>query len=201
LTDASVTTPGTPEAKAETPFPPIDLPAFLHCCAGEWLSLRSRFNLGHESALSTGAEPSEAGPAADDDNSWHASERAELQVSLLAAGDEGHGGLAVEVKGQPGVQRSYFHADGSFGSEPDAGKGVSGKWSLGADGSLDLVITAGERQLKERIWFTKPNLRLRSTVEQLASGSPGRASFSSEIRRVPRPATPGPNGTPTAPKD
>ena len=196
-----MTNPGTSEAKAETPFPPTDLPAFLHCSAGDWLSLRSRFNLGHESALSTGAEPSEAGTAADDDNSWHASERAELQVSLLAAGDEGHGGLAVEVKGQPGVQRSYFHADGSFGSEPDAGKGVCGKWSLGPDGSLDLVITEGERERRERIWFTKPNLRLRSTVEQLAGGSPGRASFSSEIRRVPRPATPGPNGTPTAPKD
>jgi len=201
LTDASVTNPGTAEAKAEATFPPTDLPAFLHCCAGDWLSLRSRFNLGHESALSSGAEPSEADNPADDDNSWHASERAELQVTLLVAPGEGHGGLAVEVKGQPGVQRCYFHADGSFGSEPDAGKGVSGKWSLGADGSLDLVITAGERQLKERIWFTKPNLRLRSTVEQLASGSPGRASFSSEIRRVPRPATPGPNGTPTAPKD
>ena len=201
LTDASVTNPGTAEAKAEATFPPTDLPAFLHCCAGDWLSLRSRFNLGHESALSSGAEPSEADNPADDDNSWHASERAELQVTLLVAPGEGHGGLAVEVKGQPGVQRCYFHADGSFGSEPDADKGVSGKWSLGADGSLDLVITAGERQLKERIWFTKPNLRLRSTVEQLASGSPGRASFSSEIRRVPRPATPGPNGTPTAPKD
>jgi len=201
LTDASATTTGTPEDRAAAPFPPTDLAAFLRCCAGDWLSLRSRFNLGSEAAPATGAEPSEADTPADDDNSWHASERAELQVTLLVAPGEGHGGLAVEVKGQPGVQQSYFHADGSFGSEPDASKGVTGSWTLGPDGSLDLVVTAGERQLKERIWFTKPNLRLRSTVEQLAGGSPGRASFSSEIRRVHRPATPGPNGTPTAPKD
>jgi len=201
LTDASATTTGTPEDRAAAAFPPTDLAAFLRCCAGDWLSLRSRFNLGQESALSAGEEPSEAGHAADDDNSWHTSERGELQVTLLVAPGEGHGGLAVEVKGQPGLQQSYFHADGSFGSEPDASKGVTGSWTLGPDGSLDLVITAGERQLKERIWFTKPNLRLRSTVEQLASGDPGRASFSSEIRRVPRPAEPGPNGTPTAPKD
>ena len=194
MTDASETTTGTPGDRAAAAFPPTDLAAFLRCCAGDWLSLRSRFNLGSEATPSTGAEPSEAGHAAEDDNSWHASERGELQVTLLVAPGEGHGGLAVEVKGQPGLQQSYFHADGSFGSEPDAGKGVTGSWSLGPDGSLDLVITAGERQLKERIWFTKPNLRLRSTVEQLASGSPGRASFSSEIRRVPRPPAPEANG-------
>ena len=201
LTDASVTTTGAPENTAPATFPPTDIDAFLSCCAGDWLSLRSRFNLDPGAAASKGAEASEAAMESADDNSWHASERAELKVTLLVAPGEGHGGLAVEVKGQPGLQQSYFHADGSFGSEPDAGKGVTGSWSLGPDGSLDLVITAGERQLKERIWFTKPNLRLRSTVEQLASGSPGRASFSSEIRRVPRPAEPGPNGTPTAPKD
>ena len=154
MTDASETTTGTPEDRAAAAFPPTDLAAFLRCCAGDWLSLRSRFNLGSEAAPSTGAEPSEAGHAAEDDNSWHASERGELQVTLLVAPGEGHGGLAVEVKGQPGLQQSYFHADGSFGSEPDASKGVTGSWSLGPDGSLDLVITAGERQLKERIWFT-----------------------------------------------
>ena len=44
-------------------------------------------------------------------------------------------------------------------------------------------------ELRERIWFNKPNLRLRSTVEQRADGSLGRASFSSEIRRVSRPAS------------
>jgi hypothetical protein len=44
--------------------------------------------------------------------------------------------------------------------------------------------------VRERIWFTKPNLRLRSSVENHADGRPGRASFSSEIRRVSRPAAP-----------
>ena len=201
MSDANETTTGTPEDRAAATFPPTDLAAFLRCCAGDWLSLRSRFNLGSEAASVTGAEPSEAGHAAEDDNSWHASERAELRVTLLAATGDGHGGLALEVKGQAGIQQAHFHADGRFGSEPDAPGGVSGTWVLGPDGSLDLVIRQGERQLRERIWFTKPNLRLRSTVEQLASGDPGRASFSSEIRRVPRPAEPGPNGTPSAPKD
>ena len=190
LTDASVTTTGAPENTAPATFPPTDIDAFLSCCAGEWLSLRSRFNLDPGATASKGAEASEAAMETADDNSWHASERAELKVTRLAALGGGHGGLAMDVKDRAGIQRAYFHADGSFGSEPDAGQGETGTWTLGPDGCLDLVINQGERQLRERIWFTKPNLRLRSTVEQLASGSPGRASFSSEIRRVPRPAEP-----------
>ena len=134
-----------------------------------------------------------------DDNSWHPSERAELSVTLLAANGDGHGGLALAVKGQPGQQRAYFHADGSFGSEPEANQGVAGQWALGPDGSLDLLIEADGRRVKERIWFTKPNLRLRSTVEQLAGESPGRASFSSEIRRVPRPPTSSPTAAAPSP--
>ena len=199
LTDASATTTGAPEIAAPATFPPTDIDAFLSCCAGDWLSLRSRFNLGPGAAASKGAEASEAALESADDNSWHASERAELKVTRLAALGGGHGGLAMDVKDRAGSQRAYFHADGSFGSEPDAGQGETGRWTLGPDGCLDLVINQGERQLRERIWFTKPNLRLRSTVEQLASGSPGRASFSSEIRRVPRPAEPAAHGQGLAP--
>ena len=199
LTDASVTTTGAPENTAPATFPPTDIDAFLSCCAGEWLSLRSRFNLDPGTAASKGAEASEAAMESADDNSWHASERAELKVTRLAALGGGHGGLAMDVKDRAGIQRAYFHADGSFGSQPDAGQGETGTWTLGPDGCLDLVINQGERQLRERIWFTKPNLRLRSTVEQLASGSPGRASFSSEIRRVPRPAEPAARGQGLAP--
>ena len=65
------------------------------------------------------------------------------------------------------------------------------KEQLGPDGSLELVIAADGLEVRERIWFTKPNLRLRSTVENRAGGAPGRACFSSEIRRVSRPATTG----------
>ncbi len=205
LTDASVTTNGTPESAAAASFPPTDLGAFLQCCAGDWLSLRSRFNLGSEQDAvdpSTAMGVTDSGahgePLNDaDDNSWHASERAELSVTLLDASGDGHGGLALQVKGQTAVQQAYFHADGRFGSDLEPEAGITGTWTLWPDGSLDLVIDQGEKRLRERIWFTKPNLRLRSTVEQQAGGSPGRASFSSEIRRVPRPPAPAPSTQPT----
>jgi hypothetical protein len=41
--------------------------------------------------------------------------------------------------------------------------------------------------VSERIWFAKPNLRLRSSLAHRADGEPGLASFSTEIRRVSRP--------------
>lgn len=49
------------------------------------------------------------------------------------------------------------------------------------------MTQAAELERRERIWFTKPNLRLRSSVEHGAGGSAAQASFCSEIRRVSRP--------------
>ena len=50
---------------SDQPFPPADAAAFLGLCAGDWMSLRSSFE------LSSGG---------DDD--WHSSERGELVVGL-----------------------------------------------------------------------------------------------------------------------
>ena len=152
------------------PFPPATIEAFLRFCEGEWMSLRSRFLLGSEAEAGEGDE-------------WHSSERGELMVTYLEpeAGGE-PGGLSVGPKGEP-PRRLHFTADGGFRAGDQRGS-----WQLWPDGSLELTLTAGERELRERIWFNKPNLRLRSTIEQPTDGTPGRASFSSEIRRVSKPA-------------
>jgi hypothetical protein len=158
-----------------TAFPPATIDAFLRHCAGEWMSLRSQFTLG---AVSTGEDLD-----AEDSDVWHSSERGELVVAFLEPeAPAGPGGLRVGPK-DGGTQELRFSGDGAFrnGSQ-------QGRWQLWPDGSLELVITAEGREVRERIWFTKPNLRLRSTVVTGADGLPDRASFSSEIRRVSRPA-------------
>jgi hypothetical protein len=93
------------------------------------------------------------------------------------------GGLSVGPKDQT-PRQLLFAADGSFQSGDQRGS-----WTLWPDGSLELVVDQGGGELRERIWFNKPNLRLRSTIEQPSNGLPGRASFSSEIRRVSKPAS------------
>jgi hypothetical protein len=149
------------------PFPPATIESFLRFCEGEWMSLRSRFRLGAETETGEGDE-------------WHNSERGELVVRYLEGSP---GGLSVGPKDQP-PRQLLFAADGSF----SAGE-QQGHWTLWPDGSLELVSQHQGSELRERIWFNKPNLRLRSTIEQPADGLPGRASFSSEIRRVSPPVS------------
>ena len=149
------------------PFPPQEIGDFLRFCAGEWMGLNSTFAL---------EEPADI--AADGDE-WHTSERGELLVTYLEpqAGGE-PGGLSQGPK--DGLQQQLlFHSDGSYRCGAD-----QGRWQLWPDGSLELVIEAQGQQVRERLWFTKPNLRLRSSVTNQGDGNPARAHFSSEIRRV-----------------
>ena len=52
---------------SEQPFPPADPAAFLALCDGQWMSLRSCFELSREG-----------------DDEWHSSERGELAVRCEA---------------------------------------------------------------------------------------------------------------------
>jgi hypothetical protein len=111
-----------------------------------------------------------------------------LQILFLEPlGDDDAGGLEIQPPQSP-IRRLRFRTAGSYGSEEASGvEGAGGHWQLWPDGSLELCECDGEREIRERLWFTQPNLRLRSTVASRADGSPGLASFSSEIRRVSRP--------------
>jgi len=181
-------------------FPPETIGAFLRCCAGEWMSLRSQFSLAGAMDLGSldlgslePADPAVPEPASQGEGelaleeAWHSSERGELVVSFLEPdGNASVGGLRVAAGGKGPAQLHFDHQGGFTAS---GGEGQSqGSWQMWPDGSLELQLKAGERLVRERIWFTKANLRLRSTVEQGADGLPARASFSSEIRRVGRPA-------------
>ncbi len=249
-------------------FPPQDLRSFLELCEGEWLALRSHFDLAlvadetpaaaMTAAAAAESDPAtalEAGPAALDaaaqgdtapqasvadtaddevaapaaaaeddaadadglpdfaallqqaraqveeapsEEPWHSSERGELLVAFLAPQQADQlGGLRVTAP-EGGSRELQFHADGTFAAPPDqapsaagaavAGAVIAGQWQLWPDGSLELILEAPGRLVRERIWFTQPNLRLRSSVEHAEGGLPGRARFSSEIRRVRKPA-------------
>ena len=170
-------TNASPPAALDAPFPPTGLTAFLALCAGEWLALRSQFLLSGDSR--TEAEHQE--------NGWHSSERGELRVELLEPRHPGEaGGLVIQAAAAtPPAQVLIFDSGGEFTSEAEPA--LRGQWQLWPDGSLELMCTMAGVERRERIWFTKPNLRLRSCVEHGADGAPARASFSSEIRRLKRP--------------
>jgi hypothetical protein len=210
-----------PMSEPTSAFPPETIGAFLRCCAGEWMSLRSQFSLsgamdlgsldlgGLELGSLEPADPAVPEPASPGEGeaaleeAWHSSERGELVVTFLEPeGSASVGGLRVAAGGK-GSTQLRFDGQGGFTASGGGGEGQSqsqGSWQLWPDGSLELRLSAGERLVRERIWFTKANLRLRSTVEQGADGRPARASFSSEIRRVSRAAAaPGSSAAVTPP--
>jgi hypothetical protein len=197
-----------PMSEPISAFPPETIGAFLRCCAGEWMSLRSQFSLAASLDLDNlnlaSLEPASPGEGeAALEEAWHSSERGELVVSFLEPeGTASVGGLGVAAGGK-GSTQLRFDGQGGFTASGGGGGGEGqsqGSWQLWPDGSLELRLSAGERLVRERIWFTKANLRLRSTVEQGADGRPARASFSSEIRRVGRPAAaPGSSAAVTPP--
>lgn len=150
-------------------FPPHDAAALLALFAGEWLSLRSRFDLRQTQA--------------DDDGAWHASERGELRQTWTAAAPGESDLLGVlESRAPDGrVQRLTFQRDGGL----QADGGVQGEWQLGGEGRLQLRHGADGIDHLESIWFAKPNLRLRSLLARQGEALLA-AGFCSEVRRVTR---------------
>ena len=139
------------------------------------MGLRSQFN--------TSAAPEEANTDADD--AWHSSDRGELTVVVLEADCPGSLGQLAVTSPLGDTSRLGFQSDGTL--LDGVASAPLGRWQLWPDGSLELVTLAAGQERRERIWFTKPNLRLRSSVEHGADGAASQASFCSEIRRVSRP--------------
>tara|TARA_B100001059_G_C17416256_1_gene370905 strand:- start:51 stop:527 length:477 start_codon:yes stop_codon:yes gene_type:complete len=150
----------------QTLFPPSDLDGFLALCEGRWMSLRSRFLINAS------------------EQEWHSSERGEVEVSASVAS----GVPCLDVTAAEGGKSTLaFQADGCL-SIHAGGSEQTGRWALLPDASLELELQASNGdQVLERIWFTKPNLRLRSTTAVGDDGQPKQGSFCSEIRRVSRP--------------
>ncbi|MFM7264656.1 MAG: phycobiliprotein lyase, partial [Cyanobium sp.] len=152
----------------ESAFPPHDLTGFLRLCAGEWLALRSSLTL-------EAPEPEDGSRSEGEEESWHRSERGELQMQYLDPQASGEpGGLEIRPPEGPS-RRLHFSAGGTYSSEEASGTpGPGGQWQLWPNGSLELSQRDGQREIRERLWFTQPNLRLRTNVESRADGSPGR---------------------------
>ena len=152
---------------SDHPFPPTDPAAFLALCAGEWMSLRSSFE------LSSGG-----------DDAWHSSERGELLVAFSEPLDEGLGQL--QVSAPSGVATALALAkDGGLKIDGSA----AGQWRFWPDGSMELNLSRADGSVvQERIWFTRANLRLRSTTAVDSEGVPLQGSFCTDIRRVSKPA-------------
>ena len=131
------------DSAANPAFPPNSIEAFLRFCEGEWMNLRSQFDLGE-------------GADGENGDEWHTSERGELVVTYLEDG-EGPGGLSVGPKGNA-PRRLSFAAGGGFRSEGN-GSSSEGSWQLWPDGSLELVLSNGQATRTNALTGRAPRLR------------------------------------------
>ena len=152
---------------SEHPFPPADPAAFLALCDGQWMSLRSCFELSKEG-----------------DDEWHSSERGELTVRCESTPASGLGQLVVQPPS--GVASTLlFSEDGGLSRNGEP----AGTWRFWPDGSMELNLPSPDGVVvQERIWFTRVNLRLRSTTAVDGEGVPLQVSFCTDIRRVSKPS-------------
>lgn len=170
----------------------MDLPEFLHLCAGNWFSQRTRYAFGSQTVES------------------HKSEvvvevSSELEPGLSAAlTAEGHGNpadlLVLKLSwdtasdwGKPkktGLVYSVFLPDspsaGRLWRAPLPGQqtGFSGVYELGEDEGLAYTLASGGVKTEERLWFASPNLRLRTCLIHQGAGVT-HSAFYSEIRKLP----------------
>ena len=147
-------------------FPPTSAAEVLALCDGAWMSLRSQLQ------------------PADTARSWHTGDQGELELRSPASENADELGRleAPPPSGQSTVLT--FWADGRL----EGSSGQQGRWELQVGSRLVLIHHDGELRIEESISFTKPNLRLRSTMiwkGEQRQGSP----FCSEIRRVSKPAS------------
>lgn len=118
------------------------------------------------------------------DDEWHSSERGELVVGFTATEDHGLGQLQISAPNGAAAALG-FAADGGLSINGSA----AGEWRFWPDGSMELNLSRSDGSVvQERIWFTRANLRLRSTTAVDSQGVPLQGSFCTDIRRVSKPA-------------
>ena len=126
--------------------------------------------------------------ALDESDDWHNSERGEVAMTHTRVAEDQHGLSVADAAGKP-LAALVLNADGSV-QRNEGAETPAGQWQLRDDGSLELQFPVADGAVvQERIWFTKPNLRLRNTTLMDAEGTPQQASFCSEIRRVTAPTS------------
>jgi len=165
---------------------------FLELCAGKWFSLRTGYRLDNAQV--------------DNSKSEIAIERLLRDRSEIVTLCQQHKINPDETLG--GTKASWENAAEGFkpkqmgsavvvlvpdGDNLKTGKLLSalgnqasptvGRYILGSDEALTLIVEGEKTYSEERLWFASPNLRLRTSLIKSDRGL-SRTAFYSEIRRV-----------------
>ena len=171
----------------------MDIKEFLELSVGNWFSQRTGYHLEQEKSENSKSDISiERLPQEDPEvvklcelyqinpsvtlggvkTSWDnsvdwgkAKQRGSTLIVLLPQVNNYQAGKLLRTRGNLQPQR------------------VTGRYILGNDEALSLIVEEGPNYFEERLWFASPNLRLRTSLFR-HSGGFSTTAFYSEIRKL-----------------
>ncbi|MEB3311100.1 MAG: phycobiliprotein lyase [Snowella sp.] len=172
----------------------MEFHAFLESCIGTWFSQRTSYNFHNNNAESKKSEVIMESVSPDDPSLQGIYQASTLTPSSSLSGIK----MNWESSGDWGAPKQKGAAVWLFvPSEESRLKGqlfrqlltpqpglLTGRYLLGADESLTLILESDSLYSEERIWFASNNLRLRTSL--IKNGDRfSHSAFYSEIRKLP----------------
>ncbi len=172
----------------------MEFQAFLESCVGTWFSQRTSYNFNNENAESKRSEVTMEAIGADDPSLQAIYQTYSVELSPSLSGIK----MNWESSGDWGAPKQKGSAVWLFAPSEDSSLTgrlfrqlltpqaalLTGRYLLGADESLTLILESDSLYSEERIWFASNNLRLRTSL--IKNGDRfSHSAFYSEIRKLP----------------
>ena len=169
----------------------MDIKEFIDLCAGNWFSQRTNYQVETEKTESNKADLNITLVPHDDSriSQLCLQNRIDPQLSLGGLAHSWDNSVDWGKNKQNGSAIVILIGDqdnpqtGTIISNA-ANQNLLGKYILGNDSALTLIVETQDKSVEERIWFASDNLRLRTTVTQNKDGTMS-TLFYSEIRKAP----------------
>lgn len=177
----------------------MDIKAFLTNCAGEWFTQRTNYNLDGSTVESNKANITVEFIPPDNPQIVALASQNRIEPSLSLGGLKYSWDTSVDW-GKPKQQGNTLLILVSDRENSQTGMlfktamnsdNISGRYILGEDEALTLIIETEDLYAEERQWFAGENLRLRTTVTKDKAGLTT-TTFYSEIRRISPKENPNP---------
>ncbi len=171
----------------------MDIKEFLDLSAGKWFAQRTRYNLDSQKTENSKSEIKIEILSHDTPEMIRLCQQNHIDPGITLGGKKVSWDNSVDwgKTKQNGCAIVIFIADRdslqigkllrTIGNPQP--KLIAGRYIMGNDEALTLIIEEGNTYSEERLWFASPNLRLRTTLIKHSDGF-STTSFYSEIRKM-----------------
>lgn len=167
----------------------MNIKEFLDLSTGRWFSQRTNYFLGEDRVVNSKADITIEAIAPQDSKAIELCQKHNLDPQLTVGGTVQSWDNSVDW-GKPKQVGSATVVLVSDADDDRTGQlvrpqdsKICGRYVLGADEALTLILETDDVYAEERQWFASDNFRMRTTVVKYQDGSK-QTSFYSEIRKA-----------------